>query len=480
MLRDNPVTRENSLPGSSDWQLTRVMLGPEAIRSSFIEGYCSHQSVAAGDELQIMVSTNPASRFEVEIFRMGYYNGAGARLMTKLGPFQGHSQPEPPIENHRLRKCRWEASVAFTIPDDWLSGVYLGRLTTLPENEQQPYWQSYVIFIVRDHRRAEVIFQCSDNTWQAYNSWPGGWSLYTDPRGSHVVDVSVSFNRPYGKYPQIFDVPQSVGSGEFLLWEFPLAFWLEQQGYDVTYCSNADVLESTQLTRCPVFLSVGHDEYWDLRQYEAVRQAIEQGVAVLWLGANDVHVVSPLTASSTGQPHRTLTRKGIYGGFTQAELETYGHCYVGITQRGPDESLLIGARTHLPVNGGGDWVCTRPEHWIYEGTGMRQGDKIPGLIGWEYHGAPAAIPGLEVVAQGTAWQSGRNPASWSATLFEGPRGNLVFNAATIFWSQALASPPGHTLPWSHGSRPHGVDERVQRMTQNVLERALKGGERKPS
>ncbi len=472
MLRDNPVTRENSLQGSADWQLTRVMLGPEGIRSHFIEGYCSHQSVTAGDELQIMVSTNPASQFEVEIFRMGYYGGAGSRLMKKLGPFQGTVQPDAPIEDQRLRECRWEASVHFTIPDDWQSGVYLGRLTTLPESADEPYWQSYVIFIVRDDRPAEIVFQCSDNTWQAYNSWPGGWSLYTDPRGSHAADVSVSFNRPYGKYPQIFEVPQSIGSGEFLLWEFPLAFWLEEQGYDVTYCSNADVLESSQLTRCPVFLSVGHDEYWDLRQYDAVQQAIEQGVSVLWLGGNAVHVVSPLTDSGMGQPLRTLTRKGIYGGMTEAELESCAHCYTGDLQRGPDETLLIGARTFLPINGGGDWVCTNPAHWIYEGTGVQQGDVIPGLIGWEYHGDPGKWPGLEVVEQGYAWQSGRKLGHWAATIFDGPRGNLVFNASTIFWSQALSSPPGHILPWSHGSRPHGVDVRVQRMMQNVLQRVL--------
>ena len=41
-------------------------------------------------------------------------------------------------------------------------------------------------------------------------------------------------------------------------------------------------------------------------------------------------------------------------------------------------------------------------------------------------------------------------------------------------SQAMSSPPGHMLPWSHWSRPHGPDERVQRITQNVLKRALGG------
>ena len=53
-------------------------------------------------------------------------------------------------------------------------------------------------------------------------------------------NVQTSFDRPYGKYCQILDAPLSVGSGEFLLWEFPLAYWMEQHGYDVTYISNLD------------------------------------------------------------------------------------------------------------------------------------------------------------------------------------------------------------------------------------------------
>ena len=73
----------------------------------------------------------------------------------------------------------------------------------------------------------------------------------------------------------------------------------------------------------------------------------------------------------------------------------------------------------------------------------------------------AEIPGLEVVAGGTAWQGGDNPQQWTATIYPGPKGNFVFNAATIFWAQGLSDPPGHTLPWSHWSRPHGPDARVQ-------------------
>src|SRR6202044_2384219 len=89
------IRDENAKPGARDWQLTRVRVDKDGFRAPAIEGYCSRQSVQAGESLAIMVSTNPPRRFGIEIFRMGYYGGRGARLMKKLGPFQGETQPTP-------------------------------------------------------------------------------------------------------------------------------------------------------------------------------------------------------------------------------------------------------------------------------------------------------------------------------------------------------------------------------------------------
>ena len=74
---------------------------------------------------------------------------------------------------------------------------------------------------------------------------------------------------------------------------------------------------------------------------------------------------------------------------------------------------------------------------------MKKGDRIPGLIGWEYHGDPPKdLPGLEILAEGTAFQGGVRPQHWTATIYPGPKGNFVFNASTIFWSQGLTLPAG--------------------------------------
>ena len=274
--RETAIELENRKPGTRDWQLTRVWVDRGSYRSAHIEGYCSHQSIEAGETLSIFVSTEPASPFRLDIYRMGYYGGHGGRLMKTAGPLEGKPQPLPEIGPNRLRECRWEPSLEFKIPEDWTSGVYLGKLTTLPAGNQ-PYWQSYVIFIVRDRRPAHLLFQCSDNTWQAYNRWPDDYSLYTHPEGAHHPGVAASFDRPYAKFPMFADFPLSVGTGEFLLWEYPLCYWLEREGLDVTYCSNCDVLDPSFVTRCRAFVSVGHDEYWDLDQYRAIESAIGDG-----------------------------------------------------------------------------------------------------------------------------------------------------------------------------------------------------------
>ena len=476
-MADDPtsqlIRKENERAGAADWQLTRVRVDKDGFRSPWIEGYCSKQSVRAGESIDILVSTNPPAKFELEIFRMGCYGGQGARLMQKLGPFDGKTQPTPTAGEKNLHECRWEPTTSLTIPDDWVSGVYLGRLTTLPP-EGKPYWQSYVVFIVRDERPADILFQCSDNTWQAYNLWPTHYSLYTHPRGAQGPWADVSFDRPYGREAQFSAVvndPLTVGSGEFLPLEFPLAYWLEQHGYDVAYCSNSDMLTPDRGLKCKAFISVGHDEYWDIRQFRSVEKLRDAGVNLLFLSGNSVCWVTPFRASSTGQPNRIIFRGGPYGAdndYAVGREKDHGP----FPEHGPDEGLLMGARNIEPVNGGGDWIVAKPEHWIFAGTGVKKGDRIPGLIGWEYHGQPAKIPGLEIVAAGTAWQGGDNPQQWTATIYPGPKGNFVFNASTIFWAQGLSSPPGHTLPWSHWSRPHGPDPRVQRITRNLLERAI--------
>jgi hypothetical protein len=470
----NPVIAENLEKGATDWQLTRVKPDDSEQRTALIEGYCSKQSVKAGERLDIMVSTAPERLYKIDIYRTGYYAGTGARKMKTIGPLRGKQQATPKKGVKNIHECEWDVAASIDIPETWLSGVYIGKLRTLPESEHEPYWESYIIFIVRDSRPVDLLFQCSDNTWQAYNRWPSDYSVYTHPKGIEGPWAQVSFDRPYGRQSQfnaIVNDPLSFGSGEFISFERPFSYFLEQHGYNVSYCSNSDMITPEQGLKAKAFLSVGHDEYWDIRQYRSVEVLKEKGVNLLFFSGNSICWVSPFTTSKSGNPIGRIFRGGPYGAQNNWAVDR-DKLHGPFPERGPDEGLLMGVRNIEPINGGGDWVVAKPEHWIFENSGMKKGDSIPGLIGWEFQGDAADIPGLEVVAEGTAWQGGKVPCHWQSVIYPGPKNNFIFNASTIFWAQGLSSPPGHTLPWSHYNRPHGPDPRVQIITHNLLKKAI--------
>lgn len=456
------VLEENQRPGTRDWMLQQTRVEPETrYRSSSVEGYCSHTSLRAGELLSFHVSAAPAAEVTIDIYRLGYYQGHGGRFMHRLGPVVASPQSEPEVGAKRLRDCAWPATFQLTIPADWPSGVYVGKLTSRHEG-----LQSYVIFIVRDDRRADLMFQCSDHTWQAYNRWPSQFSLYDDGQEEWYwgPGVQVSFNRPYGKYCQIVDQPLSIGSGEFFLWEFPFVYWLESQGYDVTYVSNQDTHgDPAGLLRCRGFLSVGHDEYWTLAMFQNMRDAIACGLHVGFFAGNAV--CGRIAYDPTV---RGMERVGVFGppGGTR-EFISMSH----LRHERPYANELMGAHSTGPVTGGADWICSDPGHWIYEKTQMKAGDAIPGVIGWEWHGDPAPIPGLEVVATGpTQSAPGElNGGQYTATVYYGPHGNFVFNAATCWWADGLSAPPGYLRPVAY-TTPHGPDPRLRQITRNVLAR----------
>lgn len=462
------IARENERLGTRDWMLTHTRVDPDTkYRSPWIEGYCSRTSVRAGDTLEIMVSTTPASPFRIDVYRLGFYGGTGARHLMSRGPLQGQPQPDPPTGPKRLRACTWEPSATIEIPGDWLSGVYLGKLTALREG-----LQSYVIFIVRDDRRADFLFQCSDTTWAAYNRWPSQFALYDDGQKEWFwgPGVQVSFNRPYGKYCQILDAPLSTGSGEFLLWEFPLAYWMEAHGYDVTYSSNIDThQDGPGLLRAKAFLSVGHDEYWTDRMFRHALQARDAGLNLAFLSGNACYGRVEFAPDQKHNPDRHFERVDIFGPPYAEELSAFPEMKA-FPFASPHANTLMGAQSTPPVTGGADWICAAPDHWVFARTGMTKGEGIPGLVGWEWHGAPAALPGLEILATGRT-HSPRGEGTYTATIYSGPRHNFVFNAATCWWADGLSAPPGYVRP-SVYTTPQGPDQRVQQITRNLLQRAL--------
>jgi hypothetical protein len=136
---------------------------------------------------------------------------------------------------------------------------------------------------------------------------------------------------------------------------------------------------------------------------------------------------------------------------------------------------LMGSSSH--GTGMADWTVEKPDHWIFDGTGMKKGDGIPKLVGWEYHGAPNGDqPGLTILATApTRPRDNRdlNPRTpHTSTIYELPRGNIVFDAGTCWWNMVLSTPPGEMNP---PRRDFSKDDpRVQRITANLLKRMIEG------
>jgi hypothetical protein len=477
---DNPTVRENQLPGTRDWMLQKPKTSPPDLpwqhyggRSETIEAYASDSSVLAGQAIALHVSTNPPAPFTVEVFRCGHYAGQGGRKVQSLGPFEGNTQAMPKEGVNRVMDCDWKPTLQIQTGADWQSGVYVAKLT-----EQRSQTDSYAIFVVRDEKPCDVLIKVNDMNWQSYNRWPNGHSLYCDGKSdaNWRTGLDGSLNRPYMKHHAYSDSPLSVGSGEWFCYEFPLAYWMEEQGYHVSYVSCWDVHHRPEtLNRTKCLISVGHDEYWTQPMYDAVKNAVrDSGLSVLFLCGNSVFGRLDLKPDKTGRPDRVITREG----------------------RFKTEHELMGVRSPMPVIGSADWTCTVPEHWIYTGTGMKFGDALPAMVAWEFHAEAADLPSLEIVAAGETdgrnrpvrdGASSRNSSWYQASIYTGPKNNIVFSASTLLWAYGLSEPPGlvrtqyHDEAWDKVARKvvqrrRGPDPRVQRITRNLLDRALSGKE----
>ncbi|BAZ53359.1 Ig domain protein group 1 domain protein [Nostoc sp. NIES-4103] len=300
--KNNPIIIENRKIGTTDWQLTNPATQRE------IEGYASLTSVNRGEEIKLFVNTKEPS-YTIEVFRMGWYNGAGGRLILPAIQRIGVKQPNPIVDQVTgLIECNWKDPYILKISNnygdstEWVSGIYLAKLTASKSNKQ-----SYIIFVVRDDSRpSDILFQSSVTTYQAYNNW-GGMSLYRwNSRGKQAYKVS--FNRPYAASPNSA-AAYGMGAGEFLTnlqpkrrtssagWEYNMVRWLESSGYDVTYCTDVDTHNNPLdiYTTKPIlflhkaFLSVGHDEYWSAKMRQNVETARDYGVSLGFFSSNSCY-----------------------------------------------------------------------------------------------------------------------------------------------------------------------------------------------
>ena len=296
----NSIEAENCLPGnpSNQWDVNG---GGDLT----IQGFATDISVNVGGTINFKIKTD-ASAYTIDIYRIGYYGGMGARLVTSVNPSVPLPQSQPACVTDttvELTDCgNWAVSALWQVPSTATSGVYFAHLV-----RQDTGGDSHIIFVVRnDSSHSDIVVQTSDETWQAYNYYGSG-SLYGPNNATFDLrnrSNKVSYNRPF--------LTRGFAS-EAATWvfgaEYPLIEWLESNGYDVTYFTGMDVERYGSLIQNhKIYISSGHDEYVSGIQRTNIQAARDAGVNLAFFSGNEVFWKTRWENSIDGSntPYRTL------------------------------------------------------------------------------------------------------------------------------------------------------------------------------
>ncbi len=454
----NPISRENQLPGTSAWQLTNeAPYDDKTFRSPIIEGYAWTTSAIAGDSVSFSVSTNQPY-FTADIYRLGWYQGKGGRLLQTIAGIQGHFYPMPPMDRQTgLLQANWPVAFTVKIALNWVTGMYLAKLTAANGKE------AYVCFVVRSLQPTDFVFLHAAATDQAYNSW-GGKSLNDFNSTEHKRAYKVSFDRPL----------LGAGYGNLLYWEYPMIRWLEKKGYNVGYLATEDIhADGALLKDHQGILVVGHNEYWSKQMRDNLEAAIESGVNVANFAAD--------TMSWQIRYEPSFSKNRIIVCYKDKTLDPfYGKDNSQVTVSPGDPPLnrpiqtLLGAMYagDFDWNTSYDWIIAEASSWVFKGTGLRNGDRLPGLVGYAYDKVFANYPqppGLDILASSRVHNIKNADDVSNATLYTAQSGARVFDAGSIHWSWGLDSfnrADGHA---------NVVSPAAQKITENLLQNFLTNG-----
>jgi hypothetical protein len=366
------VVAENKLPGTTAWKI------PPGT-STKIAGFASTTYIAQGSKVKLYVST-PAARFHIEAYRMGYYQGQGARLVWQSREISSHVQPTCPLTpTINMVACdNWTPTFTLEVTSAFVQGDYLLKLVGAGGQ------QSYIPLTIWDPSSTATYLLKNDvYTWQAWNPY-GGYDFYAGV-GSCPPEVYplctrarvVSYDRPYA---------YGDGTGDFLGSEYPFVRFVEQHGLDVAYVTDVTVEQHPSIVEHhKVLLSLGHDECWSLAERLAAVAAEHRGVNMVFFGASAVlrHVrlqSSPMGPDREEVDYRDgsadpLNGKGnplqVTGNIWASppadwsEVGFVGENYVGFVEPGMKA---------VP------FVVADASAWIFKGTGLSDGSSVARVV----------------------------------------------------------------------------------------------------
>ena len=470
----NKISCENSKTGSpqSEWDI-------DGAGDAGIQGFATNISVNVGTKVDFKIDSSTAN-YKVTIYRTGYYGGLGARKIATVNPVSSvQNQPQCITDNAtELYDCgNWAVSASWNVPATAVSGVYIAKLQRNDNGDV-----SHITFIVRDDSsRSTAVFQTSDPTWHAYNTY-GGSDFYQGAANGRAYKIS--YNRP-------FTTREGTTSRDFYFSaEYAMVRFMEKNGYDVSYIAGVDSDRSGALIKNhKVFLSVGHDEYWSKGQRANVEAARDAGVNLMFLSGNEVYWKTRYEASadSSNTAYRTLTSyketwsnskidpspewTGTWRdprfapkdkGAGVPENELTGTIYMAnytdlpITVSANEGKLRLWRNTGLQSQSAGAKTALAAHTVGYESDeDLDNGSRPKGLIRLSTTTGPTPEYLQDFgnnVAPGTT--------THNMTMYKAPSGALVFSAGTVQWTWGLDA--------THDGNGAPADKRIQQAQVNLF------------
>lgn len=487
----------NLTPGPCTVTLARDGFGSKRVRIDVVEGQ-PHQFRLLSDCLlgyawPKWLRTGEASEFRVHspeaykltlwrygrekefIRTIGWYDEHGPRATAQITPDGDYSQTG--AQWNRFGYTSPHHKQFVTAPER--SGLYCFHAQT-----ESGRFFVFPWIVAPAAPAAPVAVLASNISWNAYNSFGGRSNYihpdrlpptptvnarlelkrYTDPEHVNYDTTEyapLSFERPevINHIPEVVRITDPIegrAACHVAPAEWRLLGWLEREGfaYDL-YAETQLHFGALDLDAYRVLILSTHPEYWSRQMYDAVKAWVfERGGRLMYLGGNglncDVEFLDEQTCIYRNEEERRLRAPG-------SRYESRFHL------RHESEASLLGVvYDDRGVMTAAPYEVVDAEHWVFAGTGLRDGDRF-GLRS-QHQRIPGGASGHETDKRSPSSPAnthllarGLNPNNGGAelVLHEPGKGGAVFSAGSICWTSSL---------W--------VDDGVSHITANVLRRFL--------
>lgn len=438
-------------------------------------GYVDKLSVAQGDTITFYISS------ELPKIAISFFKLENTPIYKAISDSFNTSVQNVPAESGYAKGFNWNLSLQYSIPLTWETGVYRAQYEITNDST------AAIIFIVKEDvpgSYSKSLFILSTNTWNAYNNW-GGKSIYAFNSTNSTRAFKVSFQRPMGSIDSTGKDLGVFGAPDYYVYGNKLINWAANNNILFETASMYDLdTNPNLLSNYDIVFLAGHNEYWSMEERVQLENFVNGGGKLMSLSGNTswwqvrfedngktMVCYKDKNADPVKDPTSTVN-------WWADPVNKPANVVFGADFR---EGGFVNSGSFLPKQDGyGDYAAFNTHYWVFNGTGLKDGDEFGferELVGYEADGAlyyylngvPTVIDTLDEPLNFRIF--GSSPTQRAITidsiqyghatmgLFTNTNGGAVFNGATTNWVNAL-----YTDTTNNNIVP---DSTVDRITRNV-------------